>query len=99
VDWNATIRPSIEIDGRRLSPPPVWPSGVAETRTMLPARRSRRKTSGASLPSARTRFVAADSNAISLPSPETAGAPDAPLGAPSIATLTCSVFPARTSRR
>ena len=78
--------------GRDRRQAALAPRGLAARRhrdeDRLARGESRRKTSGAPLPSFATRFGAADSNATTLPSAEIAGAPDAPFGAPPGATLT-----------
>ena len=57
--WNATKRPSAEIDARKLSPFPPRPIGVTLTRVVRPSIRSRTNTSSATFVSKRTSFVAA----------------------------------------
>ena len=61
-DWNATIRPFAEISGENESLLPWTLSELALTSTVVLRRRSRRNTSVCWLPSARTRFVASESN-------------------------------------
>jgi hypothetical protein len=45
VDVNATSPPSREMEGAVLAPLATVPSGAADTRTVRPVSRSRRKTS------------------------------------------------------
>ena len=61
-DWKATILPSAEISGENESLLPWTFSELALTSAVVCRRRSRRKTSVCWLASARTRFVASESN-------------------------------------
>ena len=71
----ATKRPVAEIEGSEES---AWPGApftpsARETRTVVPSRMSRTKTSRAPSPSASLRFVAYDENATNRPLSETDG--------------------------
>src|SRR5258705_328041 len=68
--WNATKRPSAEIEGFRLKPLPSAPPVAKLTRSVVPLWRSRRKTPSATFVSPATRFGAALQNATRRPAAE-----------------------------
>src|SRR6185295_20189547 len=94
----ATYLPSYEIDGA-YDPPGSWtPFVLTLTSSVVPASRSRTKTSDPALKSFGTRFVAALRYAISRPSAEMHADHDSPFASvPSDATLTRSVRFSTTS--
>ena len=100
--WNTTYRPSALMDGFTLARSACSPALPTLTRCVVPATRSRTKTSVVPLVSPATRLDASDSKATNWPSPLIAGPCPLLLPAfptdPSLATLTSSVVPAVRSR-
>lgn len=94
VLWKAIHRPSAPIVCSRDGPLPGAPSGAAETRTVVPSFRSRRKTSVVPLVSPATRLSASLLNTAQRPSALSEGAEEGPFAwVPSEATETRSVTP------
>ena len=81
VDWNATNRPSSDMELRDEPPFELLPFCATETLTVAPETRSRRKMSATPLASPSTMSLAALVQLTYRPSPETDGSVDDAFGA------------------